>query len=267
MKASVSSVSATPDVPALLDDDVLAKLYEDFASTDDLPDLAELIRRFLERGDGHVSDLAAAVDGGDPEEIRQAAHRIKGSTRTLGAELCGAVAERIEMAAAASDVAEARRRLPELEIVFSLSRAALTDVVDAIDGGGTVEPHGGAGGVGLRVLLVDDEPISLAVTRAAVERLGHDCTVVTDGQAALEAYRSARPAIVITDFHMPRMGGLELAAAIRATGDRSTYIAVVSATAGRADAEIGDTVDAALSKPVREDELRAVLGLAAHRAA
>jgi CheY-like chemotaxis protein/HPt (histidine-containing phosphotransfer) domain-containing protein len=260
----VSASSGTPDIPTLLDDRILADLHEDFASTDDLPELAALIRGFLDRGTEQAESLAAAIRSGDAQVVRAAAHKIKGSSRTLGASLVGAVAAKIEEAADAGDALAAKRALPELEVAFSLSRGAFCDIIDVIDGERPAHPRVGAG---LRALLVDDEPIALAVLRAAVERLGHNCTVATDGEAALDAYERIRPQIVITDFHMPRMGGMDLAGRIRERGDSSVYIAVVSATGGRADHAIGATVDAGLSKPMREDELRAVLGLAARRAA
>jgi CheY-like chemotaxis protein len=115
------------------------------------------------------------------------------------------------------------------------------------------------------VLLADDEPIALAVLRASVERLGHDCTVVRDGEAAMAAYERIRPHVVITDLEMPGLGGVELAERIRAAGDRDTYVTVLSASGDRGRGALGETVDAVLSKPFREDELKAVLALAAQR--
>jgi two-component system chemotaxis response regulator CheY len=104
------------------------------------------------------------------------------------------------------------------------------------------------------------------VLRAAVERLGHDCTAVSDGDAALDAYERVRPHVVITDLEMPGLGGVELAQRIRGAGDRDTYVTVLSASGDRGLSALGDTVDALLSKPFREDELNAVLALAAQRA-
>ena len=66
-----------------------------------------------------------------------------------------------------------------------------------------------------RVLLADDN----TDMREYLERLlrpGYQVTTVTDGQAALEAARADPPDIVISDVMMPRLGGLQLVAALRA---------------------------------------------------
>jgi two-component system sensor histidine kinase EvgS len=206
------------------------------------------------------------VRGGDPEHIRSAAHKLKGSSRTLGAILVGAVAAQIEQAAVDGDLSQAKGRVRELEVVFSLSRAALTDAIEALGGAGPAPAAHPAESGSLRALLADDDPIALAVLRAGVERLGHDCTVVTDGVAALSAYQREHPQVVITDLQMPGLGGTEFARRIRAGGDTATYVVVLSASADGVAAELGQNVDAGLVKPVREDELRAVLALAAQRA-
>ena len=116
-----------PDIPTLLDERTLAALHDDFASTGDLDELAGLIRTFVERGAKQVAEIAALADSGDAEELRKAAHKLKGSSRTLGASLVGEVAAKIEDAGGAGDVAAARRAVPELEVVFSRTRGALLD--------------------------------------------------------------------------------------------------------------------------------------------
>ena len=262
--------SSSPDIPTLLDDAALSALHEDFASTGDLDELATLIRNFLDRGGEGVAEARAAVESGDAETARKAAHKLKGSSRTLGAGLLGAVAAKVEDAAGEGDLAVASRGARELEVVWSLTRNALSDMVEAIGGEGPVTaggaaPGAGEAGGGLHALLADDEPIALAVLRATVERLGHSSTAVTDGEAALAAYERERPRVVITDLQMPGIDGVELARRIRVLDGAGPWVAVLSASGDRGVGALGGAVDAVLSKPVREDELRAVLGLAAQR--
>lgn len=275
----MSSSPGAPGIPTLLDDQVLADLREDFASTGDLGELATLIRNFVERAAEGVAEVAAAVESGDGDAVRKAGHKLKGSSQTLGAALLGAVAAKVEAAGADDDPVTARRRAHELEIVFGLTRHALSDVVKAI--GGEAEPGpGSAGGdaarasagdaaddPSLRALIADDEPVALAVLLATVERLGHACTAVTDGEAALASYERERPQVVITEMQMPGLAGVELAGRIRELDGAAPYVAVLSATGDPAGEAPGRAVDAVLSKPVREDELRALFGLAARRGA
>jgi len=261
-------VSIPPEIPALLDDQALGDLHEDFASTGDLDELATLIRNFCTRGEGDVGAVRAAADTGDAEGVRTSAHKLKGSSRTLGANLLGAVAAKAESAGAGGDLVTAQRAARELEIAYSLTRRALTDMADAI-GGAPLAPAGGEEGhpeAALHTLLADDEPIALAVLRATVERLGYPSTAVTDGEAALTAYERDRPQVVITDLRMPGIDGLTLARRIRELDGSMPYVAVLSASGDRGAGALGTTVDAVLNKPAREDELRAVLGLAAQRA-
>jgi CheY-like chemotaxis protein/HPt (histidine-containing phosphotransfer) domain-containing protein len=261
-------VSNPPEIPALLDDKALGDLHEDFASTGDLGELATLIHNFCTRSERDVEAVRTAVAAGDAEGVRTSGHKLKGSSQTLGASLLGAVAAKVESAGAEGDLATAQRAARELEIAYSLTRGALTDMADAIGGSplpaGPVEGATSAGG--LHALLADDEPVALAVLRATVERLGHSSTAVTDGEAALAAFERERPQVVITDLQMPGLDGLTLAGRIRALDGPSPYIAVLSASGERGAGALGDTVDAVLSKPAREDELQAVLGLAAQRA-
>ncbi len=65
-----------------------------------------------------------------------------------------------------------------------------------------------------RALLVDDDPALCTTLRAVLEDEGVDVTEAHDGAAALASIDATRPHVVITDFEMPEMGGLELLAAL-----------------------------------------------------
>lgn len=82
------------------------------------------------------------------------------------------------------------------------------------DSVGQIEAEGLAPeGEGRRVLLVEDEPGLARLGTRRLERLGYRVTVASDGGTALARF-TADPAgfdVVITDFTMPRMSGLDLA--------------------------------------------------------
>lgn len=69
----------------------------------------------------------------------------------------------------------------------------------------------------IRVVVAEDQAMVLGALVALLE-IESDLEVVgraRDGEEALELVRRLRPAVVVTDIEMPRMTGLELAAAIR----------------------------------------------------
>ncbi|MEW1808468.1 diguanylate cyclase [Pseudarthrobacter sp. NPDC080039] len=92
----------------------------------------------------------------------------------------------------------------------------------------------------MRVLVVDDDPGSLLVARAAVEQSGHECITAADGDTAWELYRSHQPHVVVTDLKMPGMDGLSLCRAIRtADTDTYTYLVLVTSHGSRNDVLAG----------------------------
>lgn len=67
------------------------------------------------------------------------------------------------------------------------------------------------------ILLVDDSPSVLLVHTAQLEKMGHTVLTATDGASGLEEFELHSDCIemVITDFKMPKMDGVELSMAIR----------------------------------------------------
>ena len=88
----------------------------------------------------------------------------------------------------------------------------------------------------MQILVVDDDPVSLAVLTLAVKRLGHEPVCACDGTEALAIYREHRPRIVISDWCMPRMTGVELCQNIRAEVDaEQPYMMLVTTLSARED--------------------------------
>jgi two-component system, cell cycle sensor histidine kinase and response regulator CckA len=66
-----------------------------------------------------------------------------------------------------------------------------------------------------RLILADDDPLQLKLTRFRLERLGFVVESVVDGQLALEAAKRRRPDGIVSDILMPRLDGFGLALAVR----------------------------------------------------
>ncbi|HHQ4930585.1 TPA: ATP-binding protein [Aeromonas hydrophila] len=68
----------------------------------------------------------------------------------------------------------------------------------------------------LQVMVVDDHPTNRLLISQQLSYLGHDCIVAESGEQALQLFREASIDVMITDFNMPGMSGLELARRCRA---------------------------------------------------
>lgn len=61
------------------------------------------------------------------------------------------------------------------------------------------------------VLIVeDDESIGAFILRAILDETSHQAILVTDGHKAIETVKSLKPNLLVLDYHLPRMNGIEL---------------------------------------------------------
>jgi two-component system response regulator MtrA len=110
----------------------------------------------------------------------------------------------------------------------------------------------------VKVLVADDDPGSLLVARAAVERSGHDCLAAADGDEAWALVREHQPDVVVTDWMMPGMDGLALCRSIRTREtDLYTYIVLLTSQGSRDDVLAGleAGADDYVAKPFKAKEL------------
>jgi two-component system chemotaxis response regulator CheY len=69
------------------------------------------------------------------------------------------------------------------------------------------------------VLLVDDSPTMLASMSSILKRAGYACVTAPTGEAAVEKVSGGlAPCLVITDYHMPGMHGVDLIGKLRKLG-------------------------------------------------
>ena len=109
---------------------------------------------------------------------------------------------------------------------------------------------------GARVLIVDDEPNTLAGLQKLLQGEGFEVDTAEDGAAALQVAGDRPPDVVVTDLRMPRMDGMELLDRMRQL-DRD--IPVIMATShqdlGAAVAAMKKGAEDYLSKPLDIDAL------------
>ncbi len=111
-----------------------------------------------------------------------------------------------------------------------------------------------------KILLVDDQPVLVALMSEFLSGEGYDVTTHTDGLTALRQMLEVRPDLVITDFSMPGMDGGALLTAMRENaylGD--TPVLVLS---GRPESEIAAACDGRatlMRKPAEPHDVLAVV--------
>lgn len=116
--------------------------------------------------------------------------------------------------------------------------------------------------MGAMILIVDDSKSLRDMLRTALETDGYEVAESEDGVQALEACQAARPDLVVTDVHMPRMDGLSLVAAIRALPAlRFMPILILTTESGEEMKQQGRAAGATgwIVKPFQADRLRQVV--------
>jgi CheY-like chemotaxis protein len=117
----------------------------------------------------------------------------------------------------------------------------------------------------LRVLLAEDNPVNQRLATVLLRKLGHQVTVVEDGQQALASVERDDYDLVLMDVQMPRVDGLEATRRIRAGGAsiRNPDVPIVAMTAMAMKGDRERCLEAGMndyiSKPVDRKELSAAL--------
>ncbi len=117
----------------------------------------------------------------------------------------------------------------------------------------------------MNILIAEDDPVSAIALRRVLEKSGHKVTTTVNGAEALEAWREGNFSIVVTDWMMPEVDGLEVCRRIRQSG-RLPYTCIVMLTAKQTREDrvlaLGEGVDVFLTKPLIANDLIARIQVA-----
>ena len=125
----------------------------------------------------------------------------------------------------------------------------------------------------MKIVVADDERTAQLLLKAALRSLGHEAVIVDDGQAALDVIERESIPLVISDWMMPRVSGVELCREVRrreaerlarGQGQSYTYLILLTALDGKANyLEAMDAgADDLVTKPFDHDTLVARLRVA-----
>lgn len=114
-----------------------------------------------------------------------------------------------------------------------------------------------------KVLLVEDNRVNQTVARRMLERMGCQVDFADDGLQALEQTFVNTYDLILMDFHMPRMDGIEAAKRIRTGISPNTNTPIVALTASTSIEDRRQCLDAGMQsiigKPCRGADLAAAL--------
>ena len=122
----------------------------------------------------------------------------------------------------------------------------------------------------MKILIVDDSRAMQAIVRRAVMETGIDpldIKTASSGHDALNQVQSFKPDVVLTDWHMPGMTGLQMVQTMRQMGLRDTYVGFVTTETqnDRVQEALNNGANFVLNKPFKDEELREKLGAIANK--
>ena len=122
-----------------------------------------------------------------------------------------------------------------------------------------------------QILIIDDDPAIQILLKRTLHSQGYEVSVASNGEDGLVLARKIRPGLVLCDWNMPKMNGLQVCRQVKATPELSTtmFILLTSRNALEDRVEGLDAgADDFLTKPVEMAELKARVraGLRLHEA-
>ncbi len=110
------------------------------------------------------------------------------------------------------------------------------------------------------ILVAEDSPIFRLLLEKTLRKAGHEVTSVENGRKAFDLFERHFFPIILSDWMMPEMDGIELCKAVRSTQSPS-YVFIIFLTSKNAKEDIVTGLEAGaddyLSKPFNPDELKA----------
>jgi CheY-like chemotaxis protein len=116
------------------------------------------------------------------------------------------------------------------------------------------------------VLIAEDDPVSARVLEAALLKFGYQPVIARNGVEAWEIFDREPVRLIVSDWMMPRLDGLELCAKVRARA-QTPYTYFILLTANQTSANNHELASAAgvddfLTKPLDREAIRARLRVA-----
>ena len=113
------------------------------------------------------------------------------------------------------------------------------------------------------ILLVDDSKTMRMLVQRAIRQAGYRSLSIGEaenGVQALEAMHREKPKLVLSDWNMPEMSGIELLQALRTGGNKTPFGFITSESSSEIkDVAISNGASFLLTKPFNPDDVQAAL--------
>lgn len=122
--------------------------------------------------------------------------------------------------------------------------------------------------MGLRVMVVEDEPVVAVGIRSMIEDSGHEVVAMArSGEEALSLVSEARPDVAVVDLKLPGINGIETTRSLVQRADMGVIILTAYSDPEFVEGSTSAGAFTYLLKPVTREALAANINIAARRAA
>jgi CheY-like chemotaxis protein len=117
--------------------------------------------------------------------------------------------------------------------------------------------------VGVRVLVVEDEPDTRELVAVALQRMGAEVRAFAGAEEALAVIDTFAPDVLVSDLSLPHVDGWEMIRRVRASSRSGRTVPAMALSANASIEDAGRALDAGfdvhLAKPVSREELIAAV--------
>ena len=196
--------------PTTLNVQALKKLLPDETA------LLELLRLSATVNDGLIAQLHAAVDGRLWPEAAELAHKLKGAFANLGADELSDLCARLETVIKSQEYLAAQelgREIDDANKRLALEVGAFEHALSLKTGTAPPLP---VAGKSKRIVFVDDHPANSAIYQRVTDQVGGAVAqCFTEPAVALDWCREQSADLLVVDYKMPNMDGLEFVRALK----------------------------------------------------
>ncbi len=107
-----------------------------------------------------------------------------------------------------------------------------------------------------KILIVEDEPMSVMVMEKILKPYAFDLVVAVNGVDAVKKFKNDSIDLVIMDLYMPEMDGFEASRRIKAISRDTPIIVISTAAIGEEELRRDTGIDYLLSKPLNVNKFK-----------